>query len=158
MQFYLISNFGTIVRILSGIGLSVFFGIFAFFVVQSIYVLSGGSWGYWPKPIVIIAWFYLPGLFGSLGSFLPIWIYSEYSIMYKALAIIIVIIFVILVSYFTFNLTLNKYEGLDYWLRYGMIKDMANTIVWMAIISSNIVSLFMLGIIFLYQNNFKKSY
>ena len=78
--------------------------------------------------------------------------------MYKALAIIIVIIFVILVSYFTFNLTLNKYEGLDYWLRYGMIKDMANTIVWMAIISSNIVSLFLLGVIFLYQNNFKKSY
>ena len=158
MQFYLVSNFGTIVRILSGIGLSVFFGIFAFFVVQSIYVLSGGSWGYWPKPIVIISWFYLPGLFGSLGSILPIWIYSEYSIMYKALAIIIVIIFVILVSYFTFNLTLNKYEGLDYWLRYGMIKDMANTIVWMAIISSNIVSLFLLGVIFLYQNNFKKSY
>tara|TARA_B100001013_G_scaffold244973_1_gene151570 strand:- start:991 stop:1467 length:477 start_codon:yes stop_codon:yes gene_type:complete len=158
MQFYLVSNFGTIVRILSGIGLSVFFGIFAFFVVQSIYVLSGGSWGYWPKSIVIISWFYLPGLFASLGSFLPIWIYSEYSIMYKALAIIIVIIFVILVSYFTFNLTLNKYEGLDYWLRYGMIKDMANTIVWMAIISSNIVSLFLLGVIFLYQNNFKKSY
>ena len=78
--------------------------------------------------------------------------------MYKALAIIIVIIFVILVSYFTFNLTLNKYEGLDYWLRYGMIKDMANTIVWMAIISSNIVSLFLLGVIFLYQNKFKKSY
>ena len=78
--------------------------------------------------------------------------------MYKALAIIIVIIFVILVSYFTFNLTLNKYEGLDYWLLYGMIKDMANTIVWMAIISSNIVSLFLLGVIFLYQNNFKKSY
>ena len=158
MKFYLVSNFGTIVRILSGIGLSVFFGIFAFFVVQSIYVLSGGSWGYWPKPIVIIAWFYLPGLFASLGSFLPIWIYSEYSIMYKALAIIIVIIFVILVSYFTYNFTLNKYEDLDYWLRYGMIKDMANTIVWMAIISSNIVSLFMLGVIFLYQNNFKKSY
>ena len=158
MQFYLVSNFGTIVRILSGIGLSVFFGIFAFFVVQSIYVLTGGSWGYWPKPIVIIAWFYLPGLFASLGSFLPIWIYSEYSIMYKALAIIIVIIFVILVSYFTYNFTLNKYEDLDYWLRYGMIKDMANTIVWMAIISSNIVSLFMLGVIFLYQNNFKKSY
>jgi len=158
MQFYLVSNFGTIVRILSGIGLSVFFGIFAFFVVQSIYVLTGGSWGYWPKSIVIISWFYLPGLFASLGSFLPIWIYSEYSIMYKALAIIIVIIFVILVSYFTFNLTLNKYEGLDYWLRYGMIKDMANTIVWMAIISSNIVSLFLLGVIFLYQNNFKKSY
>ena len=158
MKFYLVSNFGTIVRILSGIGLSVFFGIFAFFVVQAIYVLTGGSWGYWPKPIVIISWFYLPGLFASLGSFLPIWIYSEYSIMYKALAIIIVIIFVILVSYFTFNLTLNKYEGLDYWLRYGMIKDMANTIVWMAIISSNIVSLFLLGVIFLYQNNFKKSY
>ena len=158
MQFYLVSNFGTIVRILSGIGLSVFFGIFAFFVVQSIYVLTGGSWGYWPKPIVIIAWFYLPGLFASLGSFLPIWIYSEYSIMYKALAIIIVIIFVILVSYFTYNFTLNKYEDLDYWLRYGMIKDMANTIVWMAIISSNIVSLFLLGVIFLYQNNFKKSY
>ena len=158
MQFYLVSNFGTIVRILSGIGLSVFFGIFAFFVVQSIYVLTGGSWGYWPKSIVIISWFYLPGLFASLGSFLPIWIYSEYSIMYKAIAIIIVIIFVILVSYFTFNLTLNKYEGLDYWLRYGMIKDMANTIVWMAIISSNIVSLFLLGVIFLYQNNFKKSY
>ena len=158
MQFYLVSNFGTIVRILSGIGLSVFFGIFAFFVVQSIYVLTGGSWGYWPKSIVIISWFYLPGLFASLGSFLPIWIYSEYSIMYKALAIIIVIIFVILVSYFTFNLTFNKYEGLDYWLRYGMIKDMANTIVWMAIISSNIVSLFLLGVIFLYQNNFKKSY
>ncbi|SVB25394.1 uncharacterized protein METZ01_LOCUS178248, partial [marine metagenome] len=39
MQFYLVSNFGTIVRILSGIGLSVFFGIFAFFVVQAIYVL-----------------------------------------------------------------------------------------------------------------------
>ena len=94
MQFYLVSNFGTIVRILSGIGLSVFFGIFAFCVVQSIYVLSGGSWGCWPKPIVIIAWFYLPGLFGSLGSFLPIWIYSEYSIMYKAIAIIIVIIFI----------------------------------------------------------------
>ena len=105
MKFYLVSNFGTIVRILSGIGLSVFFGIFAFFVVQSVYVLTGGSWGYWPKPMVIIAWFYLPGLFGSLGSFLPIWIYSEYSIMYKAFAIIIVIIFVILVSYFTFNLT-----------------------------------------------------
>ena len=158
MQFYLVSNFGKIVRILSGIGLSVFFGIFAFFVVQSIYVLTGGSWGYWPKPIVIIAWFYLPGLFASLGSFLPIWIYSEYSIMNNAIAIIIVIIFVILVSYFTFNLTLNKYEGLDYWLRYGMIKDMANTIVWMAIISSNIVSLFFLGVIFLYQNIFKKSY
>ena len=152
------SNFGTIARILSGIGLSVFFGIFAFFAVQSIFVLTGGSWGYWPKPIVIFAWFYFPGLIASIGSFLPIWIYSEYPNRYKALAILIVIILVIFVSYFTFNYTLNTYKDLDYWLRYGMIKDMANTIVWMAIISSNIVSLFLLGVIFLYQNNFKKNY
>ena len=58
----------------------------------------------------------------------------------------------ILTCYFTFNSTLEKYEGLDYWLRFGMMKDVANTTVWTSIFVSNIVSIFMATFLYLREN------
>jgi hypothetical protein len=72
-------NLGSLTRVLSGIALSIFFGILAFFVVQSAYTLLGGSWGYWPKSLVLFSWFYFPGIIASFGTFLTMWIYGEYD-------------------------------------------------------------------------------
>lgn len=146
------SNLGSLIRVLSGIGLSVFFGFLAFFIVQSTYTLSGGSLGYWPKNVVIFSWFYFPGLFASLGTFLTMWIYSEYRNLYRFIAISIVLITSIASCYFAFNSTIEEYKGLDYWLKFGMMKDVANTTVWTSIVYSNIVSISMVIIIFLYEN------
>jgi hypothetical protein len=148
------SNLGSLTRVLSGIGLSVFFGFLGFFIVQSTYTITGGSLGYWPKNVVIFSWFYFPGLFASLGTFLTMWIYSEYRNLYRFIAISIVLITSIASCYFAFNSTIEEYEGLDYWLKFGMMKDVANTTVWTSIVYSNIVSISMVIIIFLYDNYF----
>ena len=151
---FFMSNLGSWTRVLSGIGLSVFFGFLGFFIVQSTYTITGGSLGYWPKNVVIFSWFYFPGLFASLGTFLTMWIYSEYRNLYRFIAISIVLITSIASCYFAFNSTIEEYEGLDYWLKFGMIKDVANTTVWTSIVYSNIVSISMVIIIFLYDNYF----
>jgi hypothetical protein len=148
------SNLGSLTRVLSGIGLSVFFGFLGFFIVQSTYAITGGSLGYWLKNVVIFSWFYFPGLFASLGTFLTMWIYSEYRNLYRFIAISIVLITSIASCYFAFNSTIEEYEGLDYWLKFGMMKDVANTTVWTSIVYSNIVSISMVIIIFLYENYF----
>ena len=148
------SKLGSLTRVLSGIGLSVFFGFLGFFIVQSTYTITGGSLGYWPKNVVIFSWFYFPGLFASLGTFLSMWIYSEYRNLYRFIAISIVLITSIASCYYAFNSTIEEYEGLDYWLKFGMMKDVANTTVWTSIVYSNIVSISMVIIIFLYDNYF----
>jgi len=149
---FFMPNLGSLTRVLSGVGLSVFFGFLAFFIVQSAYTISGGSLGYWPKNLVIFSWFYFPGLFASLGTFLTMWIYSEYRSLYKFIAISVVLITSVVSCYFAFNNTIEKYEGLDYWLKFGMMKDVANTTVWTSIVYSNIVSILMASLMFLYEN------
>ena len=146
------SNLGSLTRVLSGIALSIFFGILAFFVAQSAYTLLGGSLGYWPKPFVLFSWFYFPGIIASFGTFLTMWIYGEYDKLYKFIAIFIILATSIITCYITFNITLEKYEGLDYWLRFGMMKDVANKTVWTSILVSNIVSVFLVFSLFIKEN------
>ena len=57
----------------------------------------------------------------------------------------------------TFNITLDKYEGLDYWLRFGMMKDVANTTGWTSILVSNIVSVLMVVCLFIKENYYSQS-
>jgi len=145
-------SLSSVTRVFSGVALSVIFGILAFFIVQSAYTLTGGSWGYWPKSLVLFSWFYFPGFVASCGTFLAMWIYSDHEKSYKIIATVIILLTSIITCYFTFNSTLEKYEGLDYWLRFGMMKDVANTTVWTSIFVSNIVSIFMATLLYLREN------
>ena len=85
------------------------------------------------------------------------WIYGEYDKLYKFIAIFIILTTSIVTCNITFNITLDKYEGLDYWLRFGMMKDVANTTVWTSILVSNIVSVLMVICLFLKENYYSQS-
>tara|TARA_B100000029_G_scaffold189996_1_gene187818 strand:+ start:55 stop:522 length:468 start_codon:yes stop_codon:yes gene_type:complete len=136
--------FVNLLRFFGALSLSVVFGFFSFFIVQVLWSLGGGSMGWWPKLLVDIAWFYTPAFLGSLAIVSITWIYSDIKGKKLALAILFVYLCSFIGSYLGFNITLNKYLAIEYyWLRYGMVREMAFVSAWAGILGANIGSIFL---------------
>ena len=136
--------FLNLIRFFGAVSLSVVFGFFSFFIVQVIWSLGGGSMGWWPKLLVDIAWFYTPAFLGTLAIVGITWGYSDIKGRKLVLAILFVYLCCFFGSYLGFNITLNKYLAIEYyWLRYGMVREMAFISAWAGILGANIGSVFL---------------
>ena len=145
--------FVNLLRFFGALSLSVVFGFFSFFIVQVLWSLGGGSMGWWPKLLVDIAWFYTPAFLGSLAIVSITWIYSDIKGKKLVLAILFVYLCSFTGSYLGFNITLNKYLAIEYyWLRYGMVREMAFVSAWAGILGANIGSLFLWCLYLLMDN------
>ncbi len=145
--------FVNLLRFFGALSLSVVFGFFSFFIVQVLWSLGGGSMGWWPKLLVDIAWFYTPAFLGSLAIVSITWIYSDIKGKKLALAILFVYLCSFIGSYLGFNITLNKYLAIEYyWLRYGMVREMAFVSAWAGILGANIGSIFLWYLYVIFDN------
>jgi hypothetical protein len=133
-----------LIRFVGALSFSVVLGFFSFFIVQVLWSLGGGSMGWWPKLLVDIAWFYTPALLGSLAIVTITWGYSDIKGIKLWIAILFVYLCCFIGSYLGFNITLDKYLAIEYyWLRYGMVREMAMISAWAGILGANIGSIFL---------------
>ena len=145
--------FLNLLRFFGALSLSVVFGFFSFFIVQVIWSLGGGSMGWWPKLLVDIAWFYTPAFLGSLAIVFITWFYSDIKGKKLVLAILFVYLCSYTGSYLGFTITLNKYLAIEYyWLRYGMVREMAFVSAWAGILGANIGSVLLWYLLELMDN------
>ena len=133
-----------LIRFFGALSFSVVLGFFSFFIVQVLWSLGGGSMGWWPKLLVDIVWFYTPALLGSLAIVTITWGYSDIKGIKLWIAIFFVYLCCLIGSYLGFNITLDKYLAIEYyWLRYGMVREMAMISAWAGILGANIGSIFL---------------
>ena len=145
--------FLNLLRFFGALSLYVVFGFFSFFIVQVVWSLGGGSMGWWPKLLVDIAWFYTPASLGTLAIVVITWGYSDIKGKKLVLSILFVYLCCFFGSYLGFTLTLNKYLAIEYfWLRYGMVREMAFVSAWAGILGANIGSVFLWYLLELMDN------
>ena len=145
--------FLNLLRFFGALSLSVVFGFFSFFIVQVVWSLGGGSMGWWPKLLVDIAWFYTPASLGTLAIVVITWGYSDIKGKKLVLAILFVYLCSYTGSYLGFTITLNKYLAIEYyWLRYGMVREMAFVSAWAGILGANIGSVLLWYLLELIDN------
>ena len=133
-----------LIRFFGALSFSVVLGFFSFFIVQVLWSVGGGSMGWWPKLLVDIAWFYTPAFLGSSAIVTITWYYSDIKGMKLGLAILFVYLCSFIGSYLGFNITLDKYLAIEYyWLRYGMVREMAWVSACAGILGANIGSIFL---------------
>ena len=145
--------FLNLLRFFGALSLSVVFGFFSFFIVQVVWSLGGGSMGWWPKLLVDIAWFYTPASLGTLAIVVITWGYSDIKGKKLVLSILFVYLCCFFGSYLGFTLTLNKYLAIEYyWVRYGMVREMAFVSAWAGILGANIGSVLLWYLLELMDN------